>query len=145
MSFIFRTRWILLHGFALKPGQCGSCWLPRALISGVKFSPSFQFLTAFPCFWVLVPQGESRLSLKKGCCSTFYWCWLGAVVGAFLCWASFICNLPNECGVSALESPFHSDGFEFHCVVCFVLVQIQTAANCTESFYFLLYIFSKIL
>lgn len=53
---------------------------------------------------------------------------------AFLCWASFTPNLPNECGVSALESLFHYDGFEFHCVVvCFVLVQIQTAASCTES------------
>lgn len=34
---------------------------------------------------------------------------------------------------SALEPPFHYDGFEFHCVVCFVLAQIQTAASCTES------------
>lgn len=73
------TGFILLCDVALKPGQRGSFWLPRALTSGVKFSPSFQFPTAFPCFWVLVPQGESRLHLKKGCCSIFYWCWLGAV------------------------------------------------------------------
>lgn len=31
----------------------------------------------------------------------------GAVVGAFLYWAYFTRNLPNEGGVSALESPFH--------------------------------------
>lgn len=134
------TRWILLCGFALKPAQCGSCWLPRGLISGVKFTPSFQFLTAFPCFWVLVPQGESRLSLKTFFFlffflspSRFYWCWLGAVVGASMCWACFTPNLPNEGGVSALEPPFHYDGFEFHCVICFLLVQVQTAASCTES------------
>lgn len=50
-----------------------------------------------------------------------------------MCWACFTPNLPNEGGVSALESPFHYDGFEFHCVVCFLLVQVQTAASCTES------------
>lgn len=65
--------------------------------------------------------------------SRFYWCWLGAVVGASMCWACFTPNLPNEGGVSALEPPFHYDGFEFHCVVCFLLVQVQTAASCTES------------
>lgn len=50
-----------------------------------------------------------------------------------MCWACFTPNLLNEGGVSALESPFHYDGFEFHYVVCIVLVQIQTTASCTES------------
>lgn len=50
-----------------------------------------------------------------------------------MCWACFTPNLPSEGEVSALESPFDYDGFEFHYVVCFVLVQIQTAASCTQS------------
>lgn len=44
------------------------------------------------------------------------------------------CNLSNAGRVSALESPFHPDGFEFRCVVCFPLVRVRTAASgFTES------------
>lgn len=46
----------------------------------------------------------------------------------------FYSNLSNEGRVSALESPFHCDGFEFHCVVCTCTRGKQTAASVfTES------------
>lgn len=88
---------------------------------------------------MLVPQGESKLSLKKACCSTFYWCWLGAVVGATMCWACFTLYLPNEGGVSVLESPFHYD--ELMCSLfspctntnCYELYWIPFTSCCTSS------------
>lgn len=41
----------------------------------------------------------------------------------------FHSHLSSAGRVSALESPFHPDGFEFRCVVCFPLVRVQTAAS----------------
>lgn len=104
-------KWDGIYSFTWFCPETWPTWQLRAA-QGTYFWGKIQSL--FPvtdCFSLLFsvssPKRESRFYLKEGCCSMFYWCWLGAVVGAFLCWACFTPDLPNEGGVSALESPFH--------------------------------------
>lgn len=139
-------RWIVFCGFALKPSQGGSCWLPRWLISGVKFG---YLRSLFPDFWLFFPTLECISSqrrkqvvfeegvLKHVCLSVSCWCWQTLPRSCGWCFGVlgvFYTSLSSAGRVSALESLFHRDGFEFHHVVCFPLVRVQTAVSVfTES------------